>query len=165
MKEENLVSEFHAISPAENFEEIKSILTALPVSENKVVIYDDLMTDISKESTEIFTNLGHHRNITNLFISQVLFMKNENLRLMTKNCHYHFFCRHQNKGQYYTWARQSEPIAAKMICKIFEDALSQPFSHLLYDSHPRNTNVQQMIRFRQYNFSNPEVITVYHTKC
>ena len=46
------------------------------------------------------------------------------------------------------------------------EALKEPFSHILYDSHPRNTSTQQMIRFRSYNFSSdPDIITVYLTKC
>ena len=165
MKDEQWVDEFHAISSENNFEQIKEIVEALPLTENKICIYDDLMSDVSKSSSEIFTNLGHHRNMTNLFISQSIFMNNENLRIMSKNCHYEFFCRHvRSKAQLRTWARQTDPALSKMICQIFDDALKDPFSHLLCASHPKDTNIQQMIRFRRYNFPNTDVITVYLTK-
>ena len=72
LQDENCVSEFHSIPSSDNFEEIKTIVQSLPVSPVKILVFDDLLTDISKNALEIFSNLGHHRNLTNIFISQAI---------------------------------------------------------------------------------------------
>ena len=158
LKDEKLVDEFHAVNK-NGFGDIKDFINNFPRSQNKIFIYDDLLTEISADAAEIFINLSHHQNLTNILLSQSLYLSNENLRIMTKNAHYHFLCRNlKGKGEYVTFSKQLEPTNSKMVMSIITDALKKPFSHILIDSHPKSN---PRTRFRSYNFADVKYITVY----
>lgn len=161
LRDEKWVDEFYAVSK-NGFGEIKDLLNKFPRSQPKFFIYDDLMTMISMDTAELFTNLSHHRSLTNIFLSQSLYLANVNLRIMTKNSHYHFFCRNlKSKGDYVRFAQQIEPSNSRMVVAIFSDALKKPFSHLLVDTHPKST---PSVRFRSYHFPDVNRITTYYER-
>ena len=151
-----------SIMSKNGFSKIKDLINQFPRSQNKIFIYDDLLTDISVDTTEIFLNLSHHRNCSNIFLSQSLYLSNENLRIMTKNAHYHFLCRSmKSKGEYAKFASQLEPSNSKMVTNIFSDALKKPFSLLLVDSHPKSN---PQVRFRSYNCPDVDKLIVFYEK-
>ena len=161
MKNEKWVDQFYAVSK-NGFGEIKDLISNFPRSQNKIFIYDDLLTDVSSDAAEIFVNLGHHQNCTNIFLSQSLYLSNENLRIMTKNAHYHVLLRNtKNKSEYVTFSKQLEPTNSKMVMDIFNDALKKPYSHLLVDSHQRS---DPHVRFRSYNFPDVSKLSVFYER-
>lgn len=149
LKEKGYVKKFVAVS-GNSFKNIKDLILTFSRVNNKLFVFDDLMSFISEDTTELFTNIGHHHNCSNIFLTQSLYLKNENLRLMKKNTHYTFFCKSDlSKQDYVHVARELEPQNPKSVIKVFEQALKKKHSHLLFDSHPKS---DPRIRFKQFNF-------------
>ena len=56
-----------------------------------IIILDDLMETIVKstEMQELFTKYCHHRNMTTIMVSQNVFQKGPNARMISLNTHIH----------------------------------------------------------------------------
>ena len=55
---------------------------------NCVVVVDDLLLESQKKTAELFVYGSHHLNITIFYLTQNLYPRDENVRIMTMNAHY-----------------------------------------------------------------------------
>lgn len=99
------------------------------------VVIDDYQTSLSREHEEILSVLVNHSNIfVFLLLHRLYSSTNSTLRALTSNAQYIIFCKNiRNKGEFSYFARQFQPGRGKWLVKVFEEATSLPFSHLLVD--------------------------------
>ncbi len=75
-----------------------------------LLIIDDLMDEVDRNVSNLFTKLSHHRNVSVMFMSQNLFHKNKFVRTMNLNTHYIvLFKNPRDAGQVAILARQMYP--------------------------------------------------------
>ena len=100
-----------------------------------LVIFDDLLNDVDKETEMIFTKKSHHANISVIFITQNIFQKGSNYRTMSLNSSYMvLFKNPRDINQISTFARQMYPRnQSNFLIEAFRDATSAPHGYLLID--------------------------------
>ena len=78
------------ISPPITFHEGLPDIDQFSVHDNNVIILDDLMIQVEKDSTmlELFTTDSHHKNISVFLITQNLFSQGKYSRTISLNCQY-----------------------------------------------------------------------------
>ena len=106
------------------------------VEENKgkstLIIYDDLINSnnlsfIAKQ----FTVTGRHSGMSQVFVSQKLFPKNENIRLISNNSDYLVIFKNPRNA---TEIRiLSHQMSKNVLSKIFHEATLEPYSYLFID--------------------------------
>ena len=106
------------------------------VEENKgkstLIIYDDLINSnnlsfIAKQ----FTVTGRHSGISQVFVSQKLFPKDENIRLISNNSDYLVIFKNPRNA---TEIRiLSNQMSKNVLSKIFHEATLEPYSYLFID--------------------------------
>lgn len=102
-----------------------------------LLVIDDLMTEVSDKTTELFTRGSHHMNISILFLTQNLFAGNKQNRTISLNTHY--FCIFKNprdRTQIGVLARQMFPTNWRYMMEAFADATEKPYSYLFVDLKP-----------------------------
>ena len=104
----------------------------------KLLILDDLMTDMSKKSGDLhslFCRGSHHWNMSVIHIVQNLFYSN--VRTARINSHYLVLMKNPaDLLQMNTLARQLFPQDKKYLFDAYKDACSKPFGYLLIDMEP-----------------------------
>ena len=115
----------------------------------KLVIIDDLMSEMVTVSSDIFTKHVHHSNMSVIYIVQNLFNRAKNHRTMSLNANYIvLFKNPRDKAQVSFLARQVFPHKPKILQQAYNDATSQPHSYLLLDfqqSTPENRRLKSEI--------------------
>ena len=109
-------------------------LTQFKTPEPKLVVFDDLMTELAKtdELTTVFTRASHHWSLSCIHIMQNAFYgKSRNARI---NASYMvLFKSPSDKLQVTTLARQLYPGQVKFFINSYNDATCDPFSYLFID--------------------------------
>ena len=101
-------------------------LDSLDPELKNLVIFDDLLNDVDKETEMIFTKKSHHANISVIFINQNIFQKGANYMVLFKNP--------RDINQISTFARQMYPKnQSDFLIEAFKDATSTPHGYLLID--------------------------------
>lgn len=99
-----------------------------------LIIIDDLMDEIDKTVSSIFTKKSHHRELSVILITQNLFHQNKYSRDISLNAHYMFIFKNpRDKAQITYLARQLSPTNVKFVQEAYEDATSRPHGYLLVD--------------------------------
>lgn len=99
-----------------------------------LLIIDDLMDEVDKTVSNLFTKLSHHRNVSVIFMTQNLFHKNKHIRTMNLNTHYIvLFKNPRDVGQVATLARQMYPGKSNFLIESYQDATKEPRGYLLID--------------------------------
>lgn len=102
----------------------------------KLIILDDMMTEMDKRVVDLFTKFSHHKNISTFFITQNLFHKGKEMRDISLNSHYIVtFKNPRTKSQFSYMARQLNPKNVKFLEEAYEDATKLPYGYLLVDCH------------------------------
>jgi len=102
-----------------------------------LVILDDLMTDVDKNVSDMFTKVSHHRNMSVIFLLQNLFHKSPHTRTISLNSHYLVLYKNpRDTGQFAVMARQMYGKNAQFAIEAFRDATDEPHSYLLIDLRP-----------------------------
>ena len=130
--------EFHKNLPDKNFfDDWTSEKNKL----HKIIIIDDLMSDMNDEISKLFTVYSHHKNITVFFLLQNLFFQHKVMRTITLNTQYIvLFNLKRDISQIRVLASQLFPAKEnKEFQIIYKNAVSKPFSYLVIDIHPANT--------------------------
>lgn len=158
MQKENLISHMYQGIPS--IEDIKEIVTPFTsTNEHIICIYDDLMNDINSETSKIFTIFGHHLNVTNIFLSQSLFINSPHYRTISQNCHYLFLCKMpRDSSQIIHLAKQFSPYNTRWVVESYKAATKKPFSYLLFDFHQAQTDI---IRLRNNLFPHEWPIQIF----
>lgn len=98
----------------------------------RLVIIDDLMTEIDKNVVNVFTRASHHRNLSVFFLTQNLFHKGQ--RDISLNSNYIvIFKNPRDNAQILHFARQIYPENPLFVREAFHDATEKPHGYLLID--------------------------------
>lgn len=101
-----------------------------------IIVYDDLMSEISKNKglTDIFTKKRHHENVSVMFLIQNLFFQSSEMRTISLNCMYFILMKNpRDRLQVMMLGRQIFPADGGFFARVVDDALKEPFSHLVID--------------------------------
>ena len=101
-------------------------------------VFDDLMSEASnlKEMTHLFTRRCHHENLSIIFITQNLFHDGRERKNFTRNLTYLVvFNNPLDRSCVYTLANRIMPKGQKIFLKMFDRAVSAPYSYLFIDGH------------------------------
>ena len=110
--------------------------TYLDTSIRNCIILDDLMGDAKKDEriANLFTKGSHHRNLSVLYLTQNLFPQGKACRDISLNTKYLIlFNNPVDRFQVMTLARRIYPTHAHHFMKIYEEATSHPYGHMLVD--------------------------------
>ena len=156
---------YNELNKVNNFEFHEGIpdLALLKTPEPKLVIFDDLMSEFSKNKksdlTQLFTRGCHHWNCSAIHIIQNLFF--DNMRNARINSHYLVMLRNpSDKLQIMNLGRQLFPQQQKYFMDAYSDACAVPYSYLLIDMSPESSDE---IRLRTDIFP-PEISFAYIPK-
>ncbi len=120
----------------ENVSFIEGLPTAFKefLGKHTLFVIDDLMGDMDKRLTDLFTKGSHHLNLSVIFITQNFFYKGKEMRDITLNAHYLVLCKNRRDlSQVSHLGRQLFPRHVKLFQEVFEDATKNPYSYLFID--------------------------------
>lgn len=106
-----------------------------------LIVLDDLMLSVNNNDflDRLFTVGSHHWNVSCVFITQSLYSKD--IRTARANAHYIVLTKNpQGLLQVRTLGSQLYPKRLGYFLEAYHDATSEPFSYLLINMHPANTN-------------------------
>ena len=101
---------------------------------HRLIIIDDLMSEIDDRVIRLFTKESHHRQISVVFISQNLFSKHKDQRTMNLNAHYIILFKNPRDGSQITHlASQMHPGKTGFLKEAYKLATTEPYGYLLID--------------------------------
>ena len=145
-----------------DYEYIHLLVNPYKSSNGSLIIFDDSMSDISNDFTQIFTNLSHHQNCSVIYITQNLFHKDSNYRTMSLNAHYLFLMKNdRDKQQINNLARQVCPGNSTYVVESFIQATKSPYSFFFFFFRPQSPNI---LKLRSHIFPHQFPYTLYIEK-
>ena len=163
MHSQGLIHEL--IDVSENFptlDHIHNMISPYKDQKGSLIIFDDILNDISKPFETLFCNASHHMNTSIILIVQNLFYKEKSFRTLSLNSHYIVIMKNpRDKQQVSILARQFNPNNPKFVIESFEEATKKPHSYLFIDFHPET---KPTIRLRSDIFKHEFPIKVYLEK-
>jgi hypothetical protein len=139
MKKEGLVDEL--INIANHFptyESLTEMVAPFKGVGGSVVVFDDMMTNLTKDFEQIVCNLSHHEHASIIFLTQNLMYQSKTYRNISLNSHYIVLMKNDRGVQQVT-------LLSSHICPQNTDYLvssyigatkEKPYSYLLLDIHP-----------------------------
>jgi hypothetical protein len=98
----------------------------------KLLLVDDLMSEIGLETETIFTRLSHHTSTSVILIVQNIFQKN--LRTISLNSHYIILMKNpRDRTQINNLGKQMYPGNIAFLREAYDDATERPHGYLLID--------------------------------
>ena len=114
--------------PLVQFHESLPDLNIFDGKERTLLILDDLMSETDERVTMIFTKIGHHRNVSVLYLTQNLFYKGKRTRTINLNAHYLVLFKNvRDSTQVANLARPMFPGKSQFMLEAFKDATLVPF--------------------------------------
>lgn len=167
MKENGLIDEL--IDVNEHFPTLDMIHNMVnPFKEKNgcLIIFDDIMTEVTEDFEQLFCNVGHHDKTSIIFLTQSLFVQDNSFRLMSQNSHYFVVMKNaRNSQQIGILSRQIKPKNSNFVIEAYNNATKNPYSYLLFDFSPE-TN--ELLRLRTNLFPHEFPVKVYienNSKC
>jgi hypothetical protein len=110
---------------------LKQRLFKIANGEPMLIIFDDMInSDSLGELSDLFVVDGRHMNLSMVFISQKMFVNNEDFRQISQNCDYYVvFKNPRNAQEIRNLASQMTPGKMELI-SYYMDATQEPFSYL-----------------------------------
>lgn len=113
-----------------------------------MLIFDDILSDITRDFQQLFCNASHHLNCSIIFVTQNLFQNNPYFRTMSLNAHYFTIMRNaRDKQQISILGKQFSPNNVRYVVESYTDATKNKYSYLILDFHP-NSNPTIGLRAR-----------------
>lgn len=135
MEREGLVTEF--ISVAQSFPTYDEIANKVHPYKNDggcLLVFDDMMTQLTPDFERIFCNLSHHENASVIMLSQNLFYRAKEYRTISLNTHYMILMKStRDTRQISLLGTQICPSNSRYIVSAYENATKKPYSYLLLD--------------------------------
>jgi ABC-type proline/glycine betaine transport system ATPase subunit len=136
MKRDGLID--HLINANSNFPTSDSITEAVSKYKDKggsLIVFDDILADITSDFVKMFCNTSHHENASMIFLTQNLMYQNKHFRTMSLNCHYIVLMRNERAIQQVSFlSRQICPDNIPYIIQAYSAATrSKPYSYLVVD--------------------------------
>ena len=119
-----------------------------------VVVIDDLMEEVSKDKrmVALYTKYSHHYKISVVFLSQNLFFQTREMRTISLNAHYIIIMKNpRDKLQIAALGRQIFPTTLSYFLEAYNEAVSEPFSHLIIDLTPACPDKYRLRQRKQVN--------------
>ena len=118
--------EFNEGLPPENWD----------TSRPRLIVLDDLLTNLNERTARLFVNDSHHRNCTIAVLAQNMFAQNKHFRTMSLNTHYMFlFMNPRDCLQIQTLGRQMFPDKPKFIQDAYRQATEKSYKYLCLHLH------------------------------
>ena len=108
---------------------------------HRLMILDDLMGSISKETVSLFCVYSHHYNVSVLFLNQNFFEKSPHTRTMALNCQYIVLFRmKRDLTPVQILGKQLMPKKSADFVKVYNDITKDLYTYMLVDIHPATSN-------------------------
>lgn len=128
----------------------------------RLVIIDDLMSEVDKSVADLFTKGSHHNNLSVVYITQNLFCQGRGQRDISLNAHYIVCFRNpRDPAQFMHLSRQVCPRNTKFLQEAYSDATRAPHGYLLLDF---KQCTPETCRFRSNIFPHDDEPCVYVDK-
>jgi len=126
-----------------------------------LVIFDDIMSDMTSDFTKIFCNFSHHENASIILMTQNIFYDDKHFRNVTRNAHYYVLLNHRDVQQISSLGRQICPSDPNYLTNAFMEATNRPYNYIILDFR---VDSPQEIRVRSNIFPNQFPVRVYVKK-
>lgn len=106
---------------------------------HRIVVLDDLMHKPSRDVDMelLFTQGCHHRKLSVICLTQILFSRGSKARSIALNTYYLVIMRNaRDASQAATFGRQLFPNNGKTLTEAMDDATSYPYGYLIVDTSP-----------------------------
>lgn len=105
------------------------------VSEHTLLVVDDLLAPEDSELVkDLFIKGSHHRNMSVVFLTQNLFLRDKNFRTLSINAHYLvIFKNPRDMSQIQALSRQVFPNRPKFLTNVYNKETSASHAYLLLD--------------------------------
>lgn len=148
MKRDGLIDEL--INANIDFPTSDSITDAVSQYKDKggcLIVFDDILADITSDFVKMFCNTSHHENASMIFLTQNLMYQNKHFRTMSLNCHYIVLMKNERAVQQVSFlSRQLCPENIPYIIQAYSKATkTKPYSYLIIDLRS-DTNKQIQLR-------------------
>jgi len=161
MLREGLIEE--KIDVKENFPTLDYLTTLVaPYKKGNgaMVIFDDVMSDITDDFTKIICNFSHHERTSIVLITQNLFYKHKVFRTLSLNMHYMFLMTNErDKQQISILGRQVCPNNPNYLVNVYSAAASKAYEYLLLDFR---ADQSKQVRIRSHIFPHQFPMRVYN---
>jgi len=125
-----------------------------------LIIFDDIMSDITDDFSKIICNFSHHERSNIIFITQNLFHKHKVFRTLSLNMHYMFLMANErDKQQIANLGRQVCPNNPNYLVNVYSVAASKPYEYLLLDFR---VDQDKQVRIRSHIFPHQFPMRVYN---
>jgi len=151
MKEQGLIDEMYdSTSKFPVLEEIQAMVSPFKEIGGSLIIFDDMLTNLTNDFERLFLNLSHHENASVILMSQNMFYKDKIYRTMSLNTHYLVLMKNGRDSQQISiLARQICPTNPDFVLTAYTKATRYPYSYLILDFRSDSPPV---IKFRRNIF-------------
>lgn len=161
MKKDGLIDEL--INANKDFPTSESITDVVSEYKDKggcLVVFDDILVDITSDFVKMFCNTSHHENASMIFLTQNLLYQNKHFRTMSLNCHYMVLMKNDRAIQQVSFlSRQLCPENVPYLIQAYSSAMrTKPFSYLVIDLR---SDTKTEIRLRSNIFPHEFPIRVF----
>jgi len=161
MLREGLIDE--KIDASNNFPTLDYLTTLVaPFKKGRgsLVVFDDLISDLTEDFIKIICNMGHHEKTTIILLTQNLFFNHKVFRTLSLNMHYMFLmCNERDKQQVANLGRQVCPNNPNFLVQVYSAAASRPYEYLLLDFR---VDQNKKVRLRSHIFPHQFPMRVYN---
>ena len=139
---------------------LKEEIFSISGGENTLCIFDDMINSGNlKEVSELFLVDGRHKNLSQIFITQQLFVNNAYFRSISQNSDYYIIFKNpRNAAEIGHLATQMTPGNRELV-KYFQLATRNAFSYLFINL---TQECDQRVKYLSNLFSTPNTVTVYN---
>ena len=163
LKNEGLVDEI--INVAASFPTLEDVTAKVHKFKDdggSLIVFDDMITQLTPDFERIFCNLSHHENASVILMTQNLFYNDKIYRTISLNAHYFVLMKNdRDKQQISILAKQICPGNSRYIITAYEDATKRPYSYLITDFR---ANTPPSIKLRSNIFPTELPVVVYLEK-
>jgi len=161
MKRDGLIDEL--INVNVNFPTSESISEAVASYKGQggsLIVFDDILTDITSDFVKMFCNTSHHENASMIFLTQNLMYQNKHFRTMSLNCHYIVLMKNERAIQQVSFlSRQICPENIPYIIQAYSQATkTKSYSYLVIDLR---SDSKPQVRLRSNIFPHEFPVRVY----
>lgn len=161
MKRDGLIDELININnnfPTSDF--ITEAVAQYKGDGGSVIVFDDILVDITSDFVKMFCNISHHENASMIFLTQNLMYQNKHFRTMSLNCHYIVLMKNERAIQQVSFlSRQLCPENIPYIIQAYSQATkSKPYSYLVLDLR---SDSKPQVRLRSNIFPHEFPVRVY----
>lgn len=154
MKRDGLVDDFINVnSDFPTSDSITDIVSKYKEGNGSLIIFDDILTDITSDFVKMFCNTSHHENASMIFLTQNLMYQNKHFRTMSLNCHYIVLMKNERAIQQVGFlSRQLCPDNIPYLIQAYTEATrKKAYSYIVIDL---KSDTKPQVRLRTNIFPN-----------